>query len=294
MRRRCWPGRTHWHEPTSPDRLGKPAPEPRFERHGWSGKDREHWSSNYLGAYALLTGEHWAIDELRVETQLYLGGQTVTPGVSTSGAGAPRGGGRTELAACWMYLATGDEALLQRMRDRMRLVYHPQWFGRELPDGKVRPMHVAAPDARMLQGKTRYWTPWQDAMAAVGFAALHRVTGEPLARELADELALNVVRHGYLFDGKQCLIATAMRWQDGEPLSAAQLADAGNVLWSHGTAFTEWSIGACTLAEQAAKARGEQATAARAAAIAAHLRAGRKRPSDGFVDRLTEWDAVVR
>ena len=39
------------------------------------------------------------------------------------------------LPACPTYLATGDEALLQRMRDRMRLVYHPQWFGRELADG---------------------------------------------------------------------------------------------------------------------------------------------------------------
>ena len=36
------------------DRLGKPSPEPKYESHGWTGKDREHWSSNTLGAFALL------------------------------------------------------------------------------------------------------------------------------------------------------------------------------------------------------------------------------------------------
>ena len=55
-----WNGRTHWHGDVSKDRLGKPVPEPRSEAHGWTGKDRQHWSSNYLAAYALLTGSHWA------------------------------------------------------------------------------------------------------------------------------------------------------------------------------------------------------------------------------------------
>src|SRR5262249_20876806 len=159
--------------------------------------DREHWSSNYLGAFALLTGAHWARRELANEVQLYLAGQTVGRGLSTSYGGAPRGVGRTEQAACWMYLATGDAALLARMRERLDAVYKQEWTGNTLPADAVRPMAVADPDARMLQGKYRYWTPWQDAIAATGLGAAYHVTGDENARLLAEELALNVVRHGF-------------------------------------------------------------------------------------------------
>jgi hypothetical protein len=287
-----WSGRTHWHEGVSRDRLGKPHPEPPFERHGWSGKDREHWSTNYLGAFAQLTGAHWARLELANEVQLYLSGQTVRPDLTTSGAGAPRGAGRTELAACWLWLLTGDTALLARIDERIDKVYLPQWAGRELPATSVRPMAVHHPDARMLQGKTRYWTPWQDALAAVGFAAAFRVTGNENARLLAEELACNAVRHGFLFTDRECVIATALRWQDGTPLSAAELRDPTAALWSYGTAYSEWSLGAVEIARAAAEARGDKPLRELAAQIQARVRGGRKPAKDGFYDRLPEWDAV--
>jgi hypothetical protein len=294
-----WSGRTHWHAGVSPDRLGKTDPQASFDYHGWTGKDREHWSSNYLGAFALLTGAHWARLELANEARLYLAGQTIDPQLSTSGAGAPRGAGRTALAACWMLLATGDERLRQRMDARIDRVYHLQWAGRALAADKVRPMAVSQPDARLLQGKCSFWNPWQDALAAVGFGAAFRLTGNPRARELAEELALNVVRHGWLLDDHECQIATAMRWQDGVPLSAAQRTgdDPTAVLWAHGTAFSEWAIGACEIARVAALARDDAALAARAAAIQARVRSSRRQPPAGpwefgGIDRLTEWDAV--
>ncbi|MBX3462978.1 MAG: hypothetical protein KF830_07395 [Planctomycetes bacterium] len=294
-----WSGRTHWHAGISPDRLGKPAPEPPFETHGWTGKDREHWSSNHLGAFALLTGAHWARQELANEVRLYLAGQTISPGLSTSGAGAPRGAGRTALAASWMLLATGDERLRERMDARVDRVYHPQWAGRTLGVDRVRPMAVSGPDARLLQGKVRFWNPWQDALSAVGFGASYRLTGNARARELAEELAANVVRHGWLLDGPRCQIATAMRWQDGEPLTAAQQRgdDPTAVLWADGTAFAEWAIGAVEIARVAALARGDATLAARAAAIQDAVRRGRRQPPPGApdfggIDRLTEWDAV--
>jgi len=290
-----WSGRTHWHKGVSPDRLGKPHPEPRHQTHGWSGKDRQHWSSNYLGAFALLSGAHWARRELEHEAQLYLSGQTTTPGWSTSGAGAPRGAGRTLLAACWIYLATGNEQVQQRMNERLDKVYYPQWPGRSLPEGSVRTMQIANPDARMLHGKSRYWTPWQDALAAIGFAAAYRITGNDHARILAEELALTVVRHGYLLNDEQCIIATAIRWQDGEPLSAGQIRDNDphDVLWSYGTAFTEWAIGAVEIARVAAHSRGDEATEQRAEQIQRRVHDGRQRPGNGFIDRLSEWGAVA-
>lgn len=294
-----WSGRTHWHTGVSPDRLGKNEPQPPFDNHGWTGKDREHWSSNYLGAFAQLTGSHWARLELANEVRLYLAGQTTDPRLTTSGSGAARGAGRTELAAAWMWLATGDERLRQRIGERLDLVYHPQWAGRELGADRVRTMAVCRPDDRLLQGKYPYWNPWQDALAAVGFGAAFQVTGNPRARELAEELALNVVRHGWLLTETECEVGIAMRWQDGVPLSEEQRSSGDPTVlhWAYGTAYSEWSVAACEIARVAALARGDEALAARAAAIQQRLRSRRRQPplgpwDFGGIDRLTEWDAV--
>ena len=72
-----WTGRAHWHCGMSKDRLGKPCPEPKSDTHGWKPKDRQHWSSNYLCAFYLLTGKHWALREIQNEVQLYLAAQGV-------------------------------------------------------------------------------------------------------------------------------------------------------------------------------------------------------------------------
>lgn len=292
-----WSGRTHWHPEVSPDRLGKPVPEPQFDSHGWTGKDREHWSNNVLGAYALLTGAHWARLELENEARLYRSGQTIDPGKSTSGAGAPRGAGRTQLAATWMLLATGDPLLRERIDARVDRVEYPQWEGRALPATRVRTFASAGPDARLLQGKTTYWNPWQDAIAAVGFAAVHRVTGNPRARELAEGLATNVVRHGWKVDARECIVATALRWQDGRPLTAAEQADPDAALWSYGTAFSEWASGALEIAKVAAARDGDAALAERAGAIQLRVRAARQKPGQGApeyggIDRLSEWEPI--
>jgi hypothetical protein len=290
-----WNGRTHWHAGVAKDRLGKPAPEPEFERHGWTGKDREHWSSNFLGAYAQLTGEHWARSELANEARLYLAGQTIVPGWSTSNAGAPRGAGRTALAAAWMLLATGDQALRDRMDARMDLVYSQQWDGRDRPADQVRPMGVAGPDPRVLQGAHRYWNPWQDALAAIGFAAHHRVTGNPRARQLAEVLASNLVRHGWRVDERGHDVAAAIRWLDGEPFAAAQWRsdEPTLVTWSTGTGFRDWSIGAVEIARVVAQRDGDTVLQQKCEAIQQAMRATRQRPRDGGLDRFAEWDAVA-
>jgi hypothetical protein len=225
--------------------------------------------------------------------------QTTNPKLTTSGASAARDAERTELAASWMWLATGDERLRTRMNERLDHVYIPQWAGREFGIDHVRTMSVCLPDDRLLQGKFSYWNPWQDALAAVGFGAAFRVTGNPHARELAEELALNVVRYGWLLTDQACEIAIAMRWQDGVPLTEAQrMSNDPTVLhWAFGTAYSEWSIAACEIARVAALARGDTHLAERAAAIQERTRRGRRPPPQGpwdfgGIDRLTEWDAV--
>lgn len=291
-----WSGRTHWHAGVSPDRLGKPASAPRFDSHGWTGKDRQHWSSNCLGAFALLTGSHWARAELANEARLYLSGQTIDPEKSTSGAGAPRGAGRTLLAASWAWLATGDKALLERIGARIEKVHLPSWSGADQPADRVRPFAVCKPDPRQLAGKCSYWNPWQEALAAVGFGAAWRITGNEHARLLAEQLAQNVVVHGWRVDGR-CMVALAMRWHDGDPIPADKLDDPTEVDWPKSSGFAEWALPAVEIARVAALANGDRVLAERAAEIQRRVRAGRqappmRSPEFGGMDRLGEWDAV--
>ncbi|MCK5940422.1 MAG: hypothetical protein KAI24_00525 [Planctomycetes bacterium] len=294
-----WSGRTHWHREVSVDRLGKPHPEPAFDSHGWTGKDRQHWSSNYLSAYALLTGAHWARRELENEARLYLAGQTLDPKLTTSNAGAPRGVGRTLLSAAWNLCVTDDDRLRERMHARTDRVHAEQWAGRTLGADRVRPMSVSGPDDRLLRGKHPFWNPWQDALAAVGLAAHHRMTGNANARRLAEALATNVVRHGWLVDERGCEVAMAMRWLDGRPFTAEQWRSRDETLvqWGFGTAYSEWSIGAVEIARVAAARDGDEELRSKAAGIQQQLRAGRRRPAAeypylGGFDRFGEWDAV--
>jgi hypothetical protein len=292
-----WSGRTHWSAEVSPDRLGKPTPAPRFETHGWTGKDRQHWSSNHLGAFALLTGSHWARAELANEARLFLAGETIDPKLSTSGAGAPRGAGRTLQAAAWAYLATGDERLRQRIHDRLDQVHLPAWSTRDLPETQVRPFATNRPDPRMLDGKTVYWNPWQDALAAVGFAAAYEVTANDSARQLAEGLALNVLRHGWQLDDQHCRVALAMRWQDGEPIPPSRFADPSAVQWPDSAGFAHWALPAVEIARVVATARGDTHLATRAATIQHRIRHSRRQPplrapDFGGYDRLAEWDAL--
>ena len=156
-------------------------------------------------------------------------------------------------------------------------------------------MAVAPPDARMLQGKYPYWNPWQDALAAIGFAAHHRVTGAPLARTLAEALAGNVVRHGWLLTDTANEVAMAQRWLDGTPLTLAQwLAnDPTMVQGSGNTAFTEWAFGAVEIARVAAARDGDDALRGKCEEIQRRLRSARRPGPDGGMDRFGEWDAVV-
>ncbi|MEC8251946.1 MAG: hypothetical protein VX044_01955 [Planctomycetota bacterium] len=294
-----WSGRTHWHGGVSKDRLGKPSPAPRCETHGWTGKDRQHWSSNYLSAYALLTGAHWARRELENEARLFLAGQTLDPRLSTSTSGAPRGAGRTMLAAAWNLCVSGDERLRERMDARTDQVHLPKWPHQEVSADRVRPLAVNRADDRLLRGAHPFWNPWQDAIAAVGFAAQHRMTGNANARVLAEALAQNVLRHGWLVDERGSAVAMAMRWQDGDPLTAAQWRSRDETLvqWSFGSSFSEWSIGAVEIARVAATRDGDTVLRDKAAEVQRRIRASRRPPPVRYphmsgIDRLGEWDAV--
>jgi len=290
-----WSGRTHWHCEVSKDRLGKDCPEPLYNTHGYTGKDRQHWSSNTLCCYYLLTGAAWARSEIENEIQLFLGGETIDPELSTSGTDAPRAAGRTLLTASWLWLCTGDAALAKRIHERCDNIYANAWEGRTIAEGKVRPFGWENPDARQLDGKTPYWNPWQDALAAVGFEAVERTLGNRNAREIGRVLARNVARHGWKLTDKEVIVATGIRWIPGGevPDPAALLRnDPGVVVWSYGTGFSMWALPALEIARQSALEIGDRALAERATELQRRVRATREIARDGWVDRFSEWDAV--
>ncbi|MHC4921957.1 MAG: hypothetical protein ACYTKC_20515 [Planctomycetota bacterium] len=268
---RVWTGRTHWHGSVSKDRLGKPCPEPKYDTHGWTGKDRQHWSSNYLCAFYLLTGKHWALREIQNEVRLFMAGQLVDSGTPVDDSGAPRGAGRAMMAGCWLYLCTGDPALLQRLHDRMSKVHKKSWYGARFGADKVRPMALHGPDRRYL-GDKKVWLPWQDHLAALGFAAFWRMTGNEDARMLAEALAMNAVRYGWHVFPDGPLTAYGMQWN----------SDGGLAMWS---------VPAVEVARQAAKQRGDGKLEARATMLLELLRRGRRPRRDGWFDDFGDWDA---
>lgn len=290
-----WSSRTHWNCSASKDRLGKPCPAPRFESHGWRGKDRQHWSSNNLcGAY-LLSGEPWLRREIEHEIQLFLAMQRTEPGVATSSAGAPRAVGRMLLAGCWLYLCSGDEALYRRLHARVHKVYHPQWQGRSLPAEAVRPMAVRKPDPRILQGAGAYWSPWEESLAATGLAGFYRLSGDAIAGEMARSIAQMVLVHGWRLHKHRPRIAYAMRWQEeGKPLPEEryQRARPEDLRWASG-GIAIWSLPAVSVARFFARRDGATALTDRADAILRGLRRGPRKPGrEGWTDARADWDAV--
>jgi hypothetical protein len=289
-------GRTHYHRPTSPDRLGKTDPKADFDSHRWFGKDNQHWSNNYLCAYYLLTGDPQIGLEIENEVQLYLGGRTLRPGIATSNPGAARAVGRSMLAATWLYLCTGDAALLERMRARMYQVNAPTWLDRDTPANRIRPFDIKKPDPRYIPGnEDPVWVPWEEALAVVGLAAYRELTRDrsEIIETLVDGLALNLLRYGWRVreDGRP-EVGYAMRLlPDHRPLTDAEKADPSFVKWPS-SSFGVWAMGSLHVGRAAAVRAADEFMVAWADELLRRLEAGRRPPRDGFYDRFAQWDGV--
>lgn len=289
-------GRTHYHVPTSRDRLGKTDPKADFDSHRWFGKDNQHWSNNYLCAYYLLTGDPQIQLEIENEAQLYLGGRTLRPGIATSNPGAARAVGRSMLAATWLYLCTGNADLLERMRARMYQVNAPTWLDRDTPANRIRPFDIKKPDPRYIPGnEDPVWVPWEEALAVVGLAAYRELTRDrsETIDTLVDGLALNLLRHGWrVRDDGRPEVGYAMRLHpDHRPLTEAEKADPSFVKWPS-SSFGVWAMGSLHVGRAAAVRAADEFMVAWADDLLRRLEAGRRPPRDGFYDRFGQWDGV--
>lgn len=289
-----WSGRTHFNTTVSPDRLGKPVDEPYCHANGWSGRDHQHWSSLTLASAYLLTASPALRAELDVEAELFLAAHTVPSlrgQIPTNGIDTPRAIGRTLLSMSWNWLCTGRDDLRIRMLARLNECIHVQHVGLHT-GGAVAPVVVVGPDIRTLPNYSN-WRPWEESMAIVGLEALYRITGEPLARKVAAVTAANLIVYGWKVDATDCIVGTAIAWNsDGRALTPQEYTDPEKVLWSYGTSFSLWGLGAAKLARGYARLLGEQALEQRAAEIVNRISGSRSKPSDGGWDRFIDWDGV--
>jgi len=289
----AWSGRTHFNRTVSPDRLGKPHPEPWAESNGWTGRDNQHWSSLTLAAAYLLTRSYSLEMDIEVEIELFLSGHTLPsakPGWSTNGIDSSRGIGRSLLSLSWHYLLTGREDMRNHMAERIRQCISQQWAGRNV--GPVRPVTTAAPDSRII-GNYPFWRPWEDALAIVGLEAAYRVTGQPEARAIARASAKSLFTYGWRAVGNGAEIATGLRWkEDGQPLSAAEYADPEQAVWSQGVGFEMWAMPAAKLARQWAIEDGDEDLRLRAQFVLDSLARNRRTPFNLRWDAFYEWDAI--
>ncbi len=234
-----WSGRTHFNRSVSSDRLGKPHPEPWPESQGWGGRDNQHWSSLTMASAYLLTRSYSLEMEVDAEIEVYLAGHTLPsthPGWSTNGIDSSRGIGRTLLSLSWHYLLTGRADLRTRISERIRQCIAQQWTGRNVA-GPVRPITHSSPDPRIIGGYD-FWRPWEDSLAILGLKAAYRVTGRQEAHDIAVIGAKTLFTFGWRAIGNGGEIATGLRWRaDGTPLTAAELSDPTQAVWSAGVGF---------------------------------------------------------
>ena len=287
-------GRPHWHQGTSPDRLGKPYPPEKFDSHDWSGIDNEHFSNNYICAYYLLTAEPQVLLELRNETQAWIAENTLDPEFFTSNSGTARAAGRTILSACWLWLCNPDDELKQRIRDRMHQTMIRCWCGGKWPPEYVRPYDVKGADIRYFPGPEFTWAPWEDSLTASGFGAYVALFRDRSAeiQGLVDGLALNLLRYAWRVnaDGR-AEIAYAMKYYDGKPYTKEMYDDPMVVKWPS-SSFAVWALGSLVLARQAAARQGLEDLVQRADDLLGRLQHQREVPRDGFWDHYSMWSAI--
>lgn len=221
----------------APDHLGRP----------WRGHDAEHWSINYLCAMAMLTGDRMAMQECGHQAELWLSRFTYNSGTYNDNAGPARGAGRALLAGCWLQLLTGRKDLEQRLHRRVGALKHALLKPRSGEPAKLP--GVLAPRWRSNLGW--FWPPWEEAIAAVGAAAVHALTGDVEAAQIAQTLADNVVLHGvgWTKHGFRCGYQLPFELSNSQPYHA--LADPNfESVHASGPGLTIWTLAAVTLASQ--------------------------------------------
>jgi len=196
----------HWDRNTSPDRLGRTYKESLNEGSDWFGRDRQHYSVNWLTENFLLTGSFASYREMQHIIERLLSGETLPsekPGFFTNNPGPGRAVGRVYLGATKLYLSTGDKRILDKMNARFKECVYPKFSSRKLDFGsayytvKLVGYHDLRPS----------WVVWEDAIMVMGLYAYSQLKDVPDAikadmLDMAKQVSLRVFEDGYAPDNK--------------------------------------------------------------------------------------------
>jgi hypothetical protein len=229
-----WDGYTHFSSSVSSDRLGKTgAPTTNYK-----GPDREHWSINNLASAALLTDSPLLKRLLDRNATLVLSGETLDRRLSTSGAGAPRGIGRTNQMVEQL-LAASDSVYAQRagqrQMDRLRQIILPSVLTNV---GAYGTCLGTIFDDRAMGSTVAAVAVWQEALGIVGLACgwtrwIHDVS-DP-RRRILEAILPGWLQHGWWQDQNGWHMADYVRFDN----PSVRLRNEG---------FEEWAIGALEVA----------------------------------------------
>lgn len=236
-------GRAHFHYGVSPDQLGKPRPQNGLiEAHGWMGPDRQHWLLNTLSISYRLRGSPALQWQLEAQARLFLFGETVRPGLSTSHFEASRALGWISLVALQLWDGLDNRELAQRVRDRYRAlveqIYIPELRGRDGVWDRL--------DERQLSSVTQWpinWMPYQQGVGTYWLDVACERFEIPAGRAIALEGALTQLEHGFIRqpDGSWGTVAYRGVDPSTSPITLAPLVqDAGANLAGRGSVHV-WS-----------------------------------------------------
>jgi len=210
-----WGGQTHFRQRPK-DTLGKESTWGNSKSTGHHGQDDQHRSGNMLSAFLALRDSpiymdfvhHWITNDQAMQKNRL---------------GAARAVGRLTLDWAHKYLITdGDwKARVKSVMDEKKQAVINKWMG-GLSLGSVKPLNVAGPDRRsgVHDGNGNplpTWVPWQESIAAVGFYATWKATGDQWYFDMAKTICRTVVEHGIFEEGGRFYICYAVwyPWGDG-------------------------------------------------------------------------------
>ncbi len=202
---------------TTTTSLGYPCPLPyTWPTTGWTPWDDQHRSHNNFLALLALTGSWSLRDQLRDLAEV---DNTQVPNWLDS----PRAEGRLAMARANMLLLLEDPAarqeLLQTMSDRIAAVQN-LWPGRQFVGNAqkpVRAMEIGSDPTFLEPNSSRVpaLVTWEHSIAAMGFFAAWRVTGDSRQLAMAREVSRVVVERCCFQENGRWIAATAIRYLQG-------------------------------------------------------------------------------
>ncbi len=207
--------------------LGVACPLPySWPYNGWTSYDDQHRSQNNFHALLALTGDWSLRDTLDDLLQIDL---TQVPNWMDS----PRAEGRLFMAWASMLLlldSANDRTLLQNHMGRRIATIQNLWLGRNFVNNPQRPIRAMSigTDPTFLdpQGvRIPAIIVWEHSIAAMGFYAAWRVTGDTRHRDMAREISKLIVNHCMFQQNGTWHACTAVRYlqgaQEGQALPAS-------------------------------------------------------------------------